>query len=277
MDRSTLNSSYERRSLYRTRLVDLDALEDTNDVDKQVKKAADAVMEASELHANTSIEELAKNPSEIYLDSKVLRHASNVAYRSAESFSGNVDVYNSTKLSMHIRMNPNFWTFMLPKEAPPMHYLYGTFDPTPREQRPRVPRRVQQKQQVKTVKAPANVEKLHSSEDKIAGWVHRFMMREYRQKSKQPLSYFHLVLDPESFSSTVENIHYVSFLVHDGLAGVEIDEKYGLPFITPYSKTDDLHDQRDIVEQLIISMDHQRWRALIQAFNIRKPMMVLPS
>lgn len=42
----------------------------------------------------------------------------------------------------------------------------------------------------------------------------------YRAQGKKPVSFYHFVLDPTSFSNSVENFFYVSFLLKDGLAAL---------------------------------------------------------
>ncbi|CAB3222493.1 unnamed protein product [Arctia plantaginis] len=273
--RSSLGS-HDRKLRYRALLEDLSTLESENSFNEDLMdKTASAVREAQTLLAEGGVEERVKHPGEGYLDSKVLRVASDVAVRVTESISGNVNTYDKHELAFHIRENPNFWCFALPREVPSVAFLYGTFAPTPPELRPRAPRRAVQRQQAQTLKAPENVDKLGKVEEgsQMVSRVNRFITKTYKQ-TNAPLSYFHTVLDPTSFSATIENIYYVSFLVRDTLISINLDEEFGLPFITPIPASKEKRDIGD-ENQFIVSMDRQRWQELIEAFGITQPMMVL--
>ncbi|KAL0808485.1 hypothetical protein ABMA28_012934 [Loxostege sticticalis] len=277
MSRSSLGS-HDRKLRYRALLDDLSTLEDENDNNVQrMEKTASAVREVQSLLAEGGVEERVKHPGEGYLDSRVLRATSDLAVRCSEAVSGNANTYDKHELATHIRENPDFWDFALPREVPPVAFLFGTFAPTPPEQRPRAPRRRVEKQQAAALKAPETVDKLEKTEEgsEMVSRVNRFIIKSYRSGGEKPLSYFHLVLDPDSFSRTVENVYHLSFLVRDGMLALEKDEEWGLPFVTPVPTAQQEH--RDIAEenQFIVSIDMQRWQELIQAFDIKKPMMVL--
>ncbi|KAJ2947314.1 hypothetical protein O0L34_g17027 [Tuta absoluta] len=280
---STMNStrssvgSHDRKLRYRAVLEDLSTLDDETANDHRMQKMESAVTEVKALIAEGDISERAKHPGEGYLDSRVLRATSDLAVRCSESISGNVNIYDKHELAEHIKENPDFWEFTFPLEVPAVAFLFGTFAPTPPEQRPRAPRRRVERQQAAEKKAPEKIDKLEKSDQasETVVLVKKFLTRAYREGGEEPLSYFHLVIDPNSFSKTVENIYHVSFLVRDGLVSIELDEEFGLPFVRPISTKQ--RDQRDISDenQFIVSIDMGLWEELKEAFKIRKPMMVL--
>ena len=61
------------------------------------------------------------------------------------------------------------------------------------------------------------------------------LQKEFRQNGKKPISFYHFVIDPTSFSNSVENIFYVSFLIKDGF--VSISEGTNFPFFYFSSST----------------------------------------
>ncbi|KAJ8705531.1 hypothetical protein PYW08_012577 [Mythimna loreyi] len=274
--RTSMTGSYGRQLRLRNMLEEISTVEDdaSNNLEC-MDQTSRVVKEAKNLRKEGNDDERVRHPGESYLDSRVLRAASDVTVRCAEAVSGNINIYDKHELARHIATNPDFWHFPFPLEIPVAAHVFGSFAPV--AQRPTRVRRQVERQQAAQLKEPEKVDKLEKSEEgsQMVNRVNRFIVKTYKQR-QQPLSYFHTVLDPDSFSKSVENIYHVSFLVRDGLISVTLDDEYGLPFITPLSATPEQVDLSD-EKQFIVSIDMQRWQDLISAFDIRKPMMVLKN
>ncbi|KAF2270188.1 hypothetical protein CC78DRAFT_194720 [Lojkania enalia] len=88
------------------------------------------------------------------------------------------------------------------------------------------------------------------------------------------VSLFDFVVNPNSFGQTVENLFYVSFLIREGNAMVT-EDNHGLPLLVP-SAPRSLQEQRQQnvqKHQAIFSIDYQIWKTLIEAFDIREPLI----
>ncbi|CAH2062343.1 unnamed protein product, partial [Iphiclides podalirius] len=273
VSRSSLGSR-DRKLRYRALLEDLSTLDDKNDVD-QMEHTKIAVNEVKSLLAEGGLDERVKHPGEGYLDSRVLRATSDRALRCSEAVSGNVNTYDRHELAQRIRENPSFWEFPFPREAPAVACLFGAFAPTPPEQRPRAPRKRIERQQLAALKAPEAVDRMEKTEEgsEMVSRAHRFLSRAC---GRGPVSYFHAVLDPTSFCRTVENVYYVSFLVRDGMVAVEVDEEHGIPFVRTLAPSQEQkrHDSSR-ENQFVVTINMDSWRELVEAFDIKKPMMVL--
>ncbi|XP_022118278.2 EP300-interacting inhibitor of differentiation 3 [Pieris rapae] len=264
--------SNERKSRLRDILQVLSTEQENDNNEERMNRTTAAVQEVQELLAQGGVEERVRHPGESYLDSRVLRVASDLAISCSLAVDVTENRYDKHELARHIRDNPQFWTFAFPREVPVISSLHGAFDPTPPEQRPRTRKRVE-RQQAAQLKAPENVESLEKTDEgsEMVTRVNRFIIKAYRNG---PISYYRLVLDPTSFSRTVENIYYVSFLVRDGLISVFEDDESGLPFVKPVPALATGNTAGD-KNQVIFSIDMQRWRDLIEAFGIEEPMMVI--
>lgn len=70
------------------------------------------------------------------------------------------------------------------------------------------------------IKRPENVIRVEQQETSIEQTVEKIrklINRTYRHNNNQPIDYFKLILNPESFGKTIENMLHVSFLAHDGV------------------------------------------------------------
>ncbi|XP_073963888.1 SMC5-SMC6 complex kleisin component Non-SMC element 1 [Choristoneura fumiferana] len=269
-----MSGSHDRKRRLRSTLESFQKLEDDNATfTEKIQFTSEILQQAQAMLGEVSMDERVKHPGESLLASRVLRAAADMTAQCASAVSGGVHSYDRRALAEHFREHASFWNVPFPREAPAAAYLFGAFDAVPPEPRAR-PRRQVERQAVAEKKAPASVDKLEQTEEsgKVTARVRHFVKKQYQQKGA-PLSYFHLVLDPDSFCRSVENVYHMSFLVRGGAVAVAVDEEYGLPFVTPLAES--AHTDLSEENQFIVSLDMQRWQELVKAFNIKQPMMVL--
>jgi len=83
-----------------------------------------------------------------------------------------------------------------------------------------------------------------------------------------------LILDPNSFSHTVENVFHFSFLIKDGHAALTLDDK-GLAMAElsqPPKQEDYLSGVADR-KQCVLRFDYKLWQKLIEKYKIKEPFM----
>ncbi|CDH54088.1 non-structural maintenance of chromosome element4 [Lichtheimia corymbifera JMRC:FSU:9682] len=83
-----------------------------------------------------------------------------------------------------------------------------------------------------------------------------------------PTNLLEFVVNPSSFSQTVENIFYVSFLIRNAVA--EIDDSTGQPLLsTRAPPTQEETAQGLGKSQLILNMDMKLWREIVATYGIQ--------
>ncbi|KAJ8325293.1 hypothetical protein QVD99_006048 [Batrachochytrium dendrobatidis] len=88
----------------------------------------------------------------------------------------------------------------------------------------------------------------------------------------QPVNFFKFFINPDSFSQSVENLFYLSFLVHDGLARLE--DKNGKLLLSTEVPPTESDLQRGVTKlQHILSLDMKTWKDAIETFDITKPII----
>ncbi|KAI8881817.1 hypothetical protein K501DRAFT_252547 [Backusella circina FSU 941] len=91
----------------------------------------------------------------------------------------------------------------------------------------------------------------------------------YQELTKhEPINYFKFVTNPESFSQTVENIFYVSFLIRNAVAQIDITS--GQPILTTKASPN-TEDSTEIInkKQIIMGIDIGEWKEIIKTYEIK--------
>ncbi|XP_061646941.1 non-structural maintenance of chromosomes element 4 homolog A [Phyllopteryx taeniolatus] len=164
------------------------------------------------------------------------------------------------------------------RTAPTFHYMLGSFhaEPPPPKQKMARQRKPPSKEAKRIM--PTQLKKLEEAEqeatekevERILGWL-----KGYHQKDPlSPIPYYEFVIDPDSFSRTIENIFHTSFLVRDGLAQIGLDRDK-LPYIAPVEEEAMEIDAggSDNRNACIVSMSPKMWKEFIDALDIRGAMI----
>nr|KAJ3422085.1 nuclear protein [Polyrhizophydium stewartii] len=85
----------------------------------------------------------------------------------------------------------------------------------------------------------------------------------------EPVSLFRFFVNPESFGQSVENLFYVSFLVHDGRVSLETSKDGDDIVIATEAQ---IQDGVDKIQQ-IMHFDMDLWRSVIEAYEITEPII----
>ncbi|XP_067380793.1 non-structural maintenance of chromosomes element 4 homolog A isoform X1 [Channa argus] len=166
------------------------------------------------------------------------------------------------------------------RTAPSFHYMMGSFhaEPPPPKQRIERQRKAPSKEATRIM--PTQLKKMEESHqeatekevERILGYLKTY----YQDDPTSPISYYEFVIDPNSFSRTVENIFHTSFLIRDGLARMYLDNDK-LPCIAPVEEGEVEAGGSCSRKQCIISISPKTWKDLIDAFDITETMIHPPS
>lgn len=164
------------------------------------------------------------------------------------------------------------------RTAPSFHYMMGSFhaEPPPPKQRIERQRKAPSKEAKRIM--PTQLKKIEDSDQEATEKeVERILgyLKSYHQYDPtSPISFYEFVIDPKSFSRTVENIFHTSFLIRDGLARTYLDNDK-LCCIEPVEEGE--VEAGGSCKQCIISLSPKMWKELIDAFDIREAMIQPPQ
>lgn len=165
------------------------------------------------------------------------------------------------------------------RTAPSFHYMMGSFLAEPPPPRQRIERQRKATKEVQRI-MPTQMKKMEESHqeatekevERILGYLRSY----YLDDPTSPISYYEFVINPSSFSRTVENMFHVSFLIRDGLARMYLDSDK-LPCIAPVEEGQVEAGGASKRQQCVISISPKTWRELIDAFDITEPLIQPPD
>ncbi|KAL0983709.1 hypothetical protein UPYG_G00131630 [Umbra pygmaea] len=162
------------------------------------------------------------------------------------------------------------------RTAPTFHYMLGSFlaEPPPPRQRIARQRNAPSKEAKRIM--PTQLKKMEESHqeatekevERILGYLRSY----FADDPNSPISYYEFVIDPFSFSRSVENIFHTSFLVRDGLARIYLDE-HKLPCIAPIEEGEVEAGGGSTRQQCVISISPKTWKEIIEVFDITEPLI----
>ncbi|KAM6956204.1 non-structural maintenance of chromosomes element 4 homolog A [Aplochiton taeniatus] len=162
------------------------------------------------------------------------------------------------------------------RTAPSFHFMMGSFLAEPPPPKQRVER--QKKAPTKEAKRimPTQLKKMEESHqeatekevERILGYLRSY----YADDPTSPISYHEFVIDPTSFSRTVENMFHTSFLIRDGLARMYLDSDK-LPGIAPVEEGEVEAGGSSSRQQCIVSISPKSWKETIEALDITEPLI----
>ncbi|NXN92499.1 NSE4A protein, partial [Rhinopomastus cyanomelas] len=151
------------------------------------------------------------------------------------------------------------------RRAPSFHYMLGSFKSEPPVPRQRIERQRKAANREEKQAMPAQLKKMEESHqeatEKEVERILGLLQTHFKNDPNTPISFFDLVIDPNSFARTVENIFHVSFIIRDGFARMKLDADR-LPIIEPTKSN--MKKQNDhsagARNQVVLSLSHEQWK-----------------
>nr|XP_002132004.1 non-structural maintenance of chromosomes element 4 homolog A [Ciona intestinalis]XP_009862466.1 non-structural maintenance of chromosomes element 4 homolog A [Ciona intestinalis] len=171
--------------------------------------------------------------------------------------------------------------------TPALHPLLGAFEAIETGKTNRqATQRNKQKETSTKVQLPKELtnykdDKKEATPEEIERVLH--IINTFYKDDPSPIDYFELVVNPESYGHTIENIFHLAFLVKDGLVKIFLNEN-GLPVVEPVNvRPDDISPRKKgkkakkANNQVIVSLSMDEWYAIIDAYQLKGKQPYIPT
>ena len=231
--------------------------------------------------------------SAMVIDSKIMKQIGSLTRIQASQMSANIYKFSSDIFADRLRKKMNIseeekmtakkMTALgknvkpLVRKSPVLTYLFSALSS---EEAPAVKVVKQRKQRayngdaLKETLTEKIDEKKTSTNDELIVMMFKLLVRKFRENEREPVNFFRLIIDPESFGKSVENLFHVSFLIKDGRVGIRVNTEDEMPEIWPVTDLERSNLQSDGAEeeglrnQIVMSFNMSNWRCLGQIYNI---------
>lgn len=158
------------------------------------------------------------------------------------------------------------------RRAPVLDLLLGPLQVQTR-QRKQVQRRLLDRDAEQVAPQQLQEEDIVQSENETARLVREIYRLLEGACGDDGINFFQFALNPDSFSDSVENMFYISFLVRDGKVAIYDDEHGDPRLMLSEEPTDEDREAGLTRRQIIIELDVDAWKSLVELYDVRRPMI----
>jgi len=220
-------------------------------------------------------------PREAALDTEFLSVASTLGVERSVRLTAGFSAYNTFEYVSKIKTLwtneeelkddrwTNFWSRFCSKnirETPKTSFMYG---PLQKEIKKRVIKQRAPKEKVGKKVVPKEI--VNTNADKKTETTRRVEhVNKCLSSFGQPIGFWRMIVDPNSFTRTVENLFHLSFLVKEGHAKVSEDDTV-LPYEPP--SDGDFETKRAKRQQTIVKLDFDTWLKVKDELSISEALI----